>query len=679
MKHCTFSFLLFLFFQATGWHSHAQNTSIELYPQSLVDTTAHQLETVIITARRVQNNVISAQVLSGEELQRLSVVSVADAIRYFSGIQIKDYGGIGGLKTVNIRSMGTQHVGVFYDGIQLGNTQNGQIDLGRFSMDNMEAISVYNGQKSNTFQSAKDFASAGSVYMTTRIPHFEEGKKNNLRVSVRGGSFETVNPSVLWEYRFNHKFDASFNAEYMYTSGRYKFSYEKKDGYKVTEIRRNGDVKVLRVEGGLYGKIKDGEWKTKLYFYDSERGYPGAFVREEPGKFKHEDRQWDTNFFIQSSCLKYFSRRYSLLLNGKYAYDYLHYLSDPRLDVTTMYVNNHYHQQEVYFSAAQKISISDCWQFNVASDFQYNKLNADLVDFAYPIRYTVLTAIATALDFSWFKIQGSLLYTHVHDETKAPGSAAGDKNEWTPTVVAMYCPFTERHLSVRAFYKKIFRMPTLNDLYYTFIGNKYLNPEYTTQYNLGLVYNKEFPGKKFRHLEVQVDGYYNEVKDKIIAMPTSNQFQWTMVNLGFVEIRGIDAAVQTDFAFGKVSLYILLNYTYQKAQDFTNKSDDWYGGQIPYIPWHSGSAIIGTTYKNWDLNYSFIYTGERYESRANILENYAQPWYTHDMSASRIIRLHKSELRITAEVNNIFNQQYEVVQCYPMPGTNFKIKINWTL
>ena len=83
------------------------------------------------------------------------MVSVADAIRYFSGIQIKDYGGIGGLKTVNIRSMGTQHVGVFYDGIQLGNTQNGQIDLGRFSMDNMEAISVYNGQKSNTFQSAK--------------------------------------------------------------------------------------------------------------------------------------------------------------------------------------------------------------------------------------------------------------------------------------------------------------------------------------------------------------------------------------------------------------------------------------------------------------------------------------------------------------------------------------------
>lgn len=33
-------------------------------------------------------------------------------------------------------------------------------------------------------------------------------------------------------------------------------------------------------------------------------------------------------------------------------------------------------------------------------------------------------------------------------------------------------------------------------------------------------------------------------------------------------------------------------------------------------------------------------------------------------------------IRVTAEINNIFNQQYEVVQCYPMPGTSFKIKLN---
>ena len=76
--------------------------------------------------------VIPAQVLKEVDLQRLNSLSVADAIRYFAGVQLKDYGGVGGLKTVNIRSMGTNHMAVFYDGIQLGNAQNGQVDLGSF-------------------------------------------------------------------------------------------------------------------------------------------------------------------------------------------------------------------------------------------------------------------------------------------------------------------------------------------------------------------------------------------------------------------------------------------------------------------------------------------------------------------------------------------------------------------
>lgn len=645
--------------------------------QSKLDSLQH-LKEVIVTAK-THEDVIPAQTLSGSELKRLNTVSVADAIRYFSGVQIKDYGGIGGLKTVNIRGMGTQHVGVFYDGIQLGNAQNGQIDLGRFSMDNMEMISVYNGQKSNIFQPAKDFASAGSVYMTTRRPQFANGKKDNLRLSIKGGSFETVNPSTLWEHRINENINASLNAEYMYTSGKYKFSYKKKNGYDTTEVRRNGDVRALRLEGGVYGKIKNGIWQGKLYYYDSKRGYPGASVREEPGKFKHEDRQWDRNFFVQASFRKSFGRHYALLLNGKYAYDYLHYLSDPRKDVTTMYVNNRYRQQEFYFSAANEVTFFDWWKLNLATDFQYNTLNADLVNFVYPSRYASLTALATDFDIGKLKIQGSLLYTYVHDETDTKESSAKDKNEWTPTIIARYKPFDKTDFSLRAFYKKIFRMPTFNDLYYTFIGNKLLNPEYTTQYDVGVFYTKNFAGKVFNRLELQVDGYLNLVDDKIIAMPTSNQFQWTMVNLGHVEIKGVDVALQGGWQFGKVSVNTRLTYTYQKAQDFTDRSDDYYGGQIPYIPWHSGSAIVGGVYKDWNFNYSFIYTGERYESSANIPENYAQPWYTHDLSLSRMIRLRKSEIRITTEINNIFNQQYEVVQCYPMPGTNFKLKINWTL
>lgn len=648
---------------------------MDLYAQTVDSTKTYHIEEVSVSAQRIRKEVIPVQMLAGEELQKLSVHSVADAIRYFSGIQIKDYGGIGGLKTVNIRGLGTQHVGVFYDGVQLGNAQNGQIDLGRFSLDNMEAVSLYNGQKSAIFQSAKDFASAGSIYMTARHPSFGEGQNYRLKGTFKTGSFGLVNPSVLLEHRLSKQVSGSLSAEYMYTSGKYKFRYRQKNGYDITETRKNGDVEAIRAEYGLFGDMQGGEWKAKAYLYNSERGLPGAAVRET-GDFVHEDRQWDTNFFLQGSFRKHWGN-YSLQTNGKYAYDYLHYLSDPRLDVTTMYVNNHYRQHELYFSAANMLNILPFWSADVSVDFQWNKLNADLVNFVYPCRYTALVAAATALHFERFKLQASLLGTFVHETTKVPNAAAGDKHKYTPTVVASWQPFKNEDLNLRAFYKKIFRMPTLNDLYYTFIGNIDLNPEYTTQYDIGVTYSRKFRGGYPARLEFQADAYYNEVTDKIVAMPTSNQFRWTMVNLGYVEMRGVDVALQTEWHLLKdLKANLRVNYTYEKAQDFTDAKSDYYGGQIPYIPWHSGSAVLNLSYRDWDMNYSFIYTGERYESSANIPENYAKEWYTNDLSLSRRLHWKKMLWKLTAEVNNVFNQQYEVVQWYPMPGINFRFVIN---
>ncbi|HXO74247.1 MAG TPA: TonB-dependent receptor plug domain-containing protein, partial [Puia sp.] len=370
--------LLLLLFSNGSLLFAQQRDSVNMPGRAADPIRVTNLDSVIVARDRLSKEIVPVQTLSGTELQRLGTHSVADAIRYFSGVQVKDYGGIGGLKTINIRSLGSQHVGVFYDGIELGNAQNGTVDLGRFSLDNMVSISLYNGQKSAIFQAAKDFASAGAIYMTTRTPEFQPGKKDNLKATVKTGSFGTINPSVLWEHKLSDRIKSSFNAEYLYTNGRYKFSYAKKDGYDTTETRKNGDVRSIRIESGLYGTVKNGDWKAKAYFYSSDRGYPGAAVRETPGVFTHQDRQWDDNFFLQSSFTKNFSAHYSLRLNAKYAYDYLHYLSDPRLDITTIYVNNHYRQQEAYISAANLFTVLPWWSVNVSTDFLFNTLNADL-------------------------------------------------------------------------------------------------------------------------------------------------------------------------------------------------------------------------------------------------------------------------------------------------------------
>ena len=92
------------------------------------------------------------QVFSKEELKSLNVLQVSDAVKHFAGVTVKDYGGIGGLKTVSLRSLGAEHTAVGYDGITISDCQTGQIDIGRFSLDNVDRLSLSNGQSDNIFQ-----------------------------------------------------------------------------------------------------------------------------------------------------------------------------------------------------------------------------------------------------------------------------------------------------------------------------------------------------------------------------------------------------------------------------------------------------------------------------------------------------------------------------------------------
>lgn len=637
--------------------------------------------------KSVYKEVIPAQTLSGDQLKRLNSFSVADAIRYFAGVQVKDYGGIGGLKTVDMRSMGTNHMGVFYDGIQLGNAQNGQIDLGKFSMDNIESISIYNGQKSDIFQPAKDYGSSGTIYLRSRKPVFEGLKTTNFKGVFKTGSFDLINPSLLLEQKLSKNVQVAFSSEYVGSSGRYPFRYRRvlpgstDVAWDTIAVRQNGDINALRLESGLYGKVKRGFWNAKAYYYNSERGIPGAIVNNV---WKRAQRQWDRNFFLQGSFQKNIVSTYDIQINAKYANDYMRYLNP---DTTLLYIDNNFHQQEWYTSIANKYSLSKKIDLNLSTDFQYNILSSNLDGFVFPQRFTSLIALALAADLGKLKMQGSMLGTFVNEHIARGNTHAGDaatsapaKNEITPALFISYKPFDEKEFNIRAFYKNIFRMPTFNDLYYTDIGNISLQPEYTHQYNLGFVYRKSRAGSVLSEWRLQSDFYFNRVTNKIVAVPKgSGMYRWMMMNIGNVDIKGVDVVSDLVFSFPTgILLNLRAAYTYQRAQDFTTRKNPeleklTYGGQIPYMPWHSGSLISSLQCKSWRLNYSFIYVGERYHNSANILENYEQPWYTSDLSASKELNLKKYHLKLSVEVNNVLNQDYEVVLNYPMPKRNYKI------
>ena len=167
-------------------------------------------------------------------------------------------------------------------------------------------------------------------------------------------------------------------------------------------------------------------------------------------------------------------------------------------------------------------------------------------------------------------------------------------------------------------------------------------------------------------------GYYNTVKDKIIAYPKGQQFRWTMLNLGSVHIHGVDIEAEADLQpLPGLTVTGRVQYTYQDARDVTDPSTPYYRDQIPYIPWHSGSAILGLAYKGFDVNYSFIYAGKRYNEQENIIYNHMEPWYTNDISLSYGFKRKKTTYKLTLEVNNLLSQDYDVIVNYPMPKRNY--------
>ncbi len=658
---------VFILCIAAGYGLHAQDKVAHPATSEKDTAAARMLQGVTIFSNRT-NPVSPVQTLSGIALEKMNSLSVADAVRFFSGVQLKDYGGLGGLKTLNVRSMGTNHTAVFYDGIQLGNAQNGTVDLGRFSLDNIEQIDLYNAQKGTLLQPARGFAAASAIYLQSRKPVFRGNEKAHGKVSFKTGSFGLVNPAVRLEQRLSDRLSAVVSSEWLHGNGQYKFRYTN-GTYDTAAVRQNAAIDAARVEAGLFGQGKDSStWQAKVYYYNSTRGLPGAIVSN---KFLNGQHQWDRNFFVQSSYNKPFGKRYTLLLNAKFMYDYVRYLDTAIVTVDGPLMNR-YQQKEYYVSAANQYKITSFWDVALSADFQVNNMTAVNLDrFAIPTRYSTLIAAATQLHLGSITLQGNLLSSIINETTKAY-TAGRDFHAITPTVLASWQPFQGEDLKIRAFYKNIFRMPTFNDMYYATVGNPALKPEYTKQYNIGTGYTRN--SESFlQYFSLQADVYYSHVKDKIVASPGRN-FQWMMQNIGSVDIYGVDASIQLSPALlNSVKTDFSVKYTYQKALDVSNPEEVNYKDQIAYIPIHSGSFIAHASWNKWDVNYSFIYVGERYFLNTNIPLYYMEPWYTSDVSVSTSFLLSHKLVKLTGELNNVFNQYYDVVINYPMPGRYYRL------
>lgn len=644
-------------------NSYAQTTERD----SMVERT-HEINPVTVTGKRIARTITSGrpvQQIEKEEFELLGLTNLADAVKRFAGTNVKDYGGIGGMKTVSVRNLGSHHTAVSYDGVTISNTQAGQIDIGRYSLDNVQSVSIAIGENGDLLQTARHLASAGVLYIETERPHFDFGRDFSFKASVRGGSFGLINPSLRYWQKLGERTSLSLNGDFMRADGIYPFKLVN-GKYTTKERRYNSDIYTWRGEANLYHALKDGELNVKAYWFYSERGLPGSVVLYNSNA---NERLWDEDFFTQAKLKKHFNDKWSMVANLKYAHTWNKYM-----DVNVKYQNGReidINRQNEYYASA-----TVCWSpfkefaVSLAQDFSYNNLRSNMRDAAQPKRYSSLTALMSKYSNRRIEVQAGLTGTFITEDVES-GESPEDRKRLSPTVSVSYRLLRSEALYLRAMYKNTFRVPTFNDLYYYQIGMRNLVPEKANEYNAGVTWQGK-PFKFIKYMSVTVDGYYNDVKDKIVAYPT--MYVWKMANFGKVRMYGLNATLATEIAIDRnISVNLTAAYSLQNCIDVTDKNTSYYKSQIPYTPKNTGngSVLIRSPWIN--IGYSLTGCGKRYSLQQNTPEYKLDGYFEHSASLSHEFVMRRCKLNLQATLTNFTNEQYEVIKYYPMPGRSWSV------
>ena len=639
---------------------------LSMAAQTVTNDSTQTIDEVVVKGFRIPGNVLAStpiQTLSHTDMERLGIHDMGDALKRFAGVQVKDYGGVGGMKTVNIRGLGAGHTGVTYDGVQVGDCQSGQVDLSRFTLDNVSLVSLQIGQEDNIYQSAKAYTSAGLINISTLQGVFD--RKPHLTTTLHTGSYGLLAPSLLYHQQFSRLGIGAYTS-YERADGVYWFTL--KNGIKtIHERRNNSDIKTWRGELNMSYQLTDKQTlQWKAYGFTSNRGLPGAVIYDNTYS---AERLKDKNVFAQMLYENRFSNRIKMKAAAKWNYAWSRYSDIP----ASGYKEDTYRQNETYLTATLWTNPLQGLNLSFAQDYAHNHLSMTLPKAANPTRNSLWTALAANYQIGAFSVNASLLATNIYERVKQ-GNASDGFHRLSPAFSMQWRCLQDFRL--RFGYKDIFRTPTLNELYYTGIGNRHLNPEKSRQWNLGATYSHTF--NRTLQLSLTADGYFGNVTDKIIAVP--KMFYWQMMNAGKVRQLGLDVSANIEKRWGNDwSVSATGSYSLMKATDISDPTAVYYRNQIAYTPRHSGSASV-LLHTPWlDFSYNVLFMGERYTLSYNIPDNRMKPFADHSITLSREFNINKQQLRVQFDVRNLGNKNYEVVRFYPMPGTNWRLSVSWVL
>ena len=643
--------------------------------QQPTDSLSLQLSEARVAASRHPAGISSsvpARRIDSTAFRRMAITTTADALRRMNGVNVRDYGGAGGLKTVSVRGLGAAHTTVTYDGLAVSNARQGQTDIGRFRLDNLSSITLTVAGSDRLLTPVRNIASATVELQSVGTAPLRKG--THIAAAISQGAFGMVNPTFRLTQSAGSRTQVSIGGDFFYARNDYPFTL--KNGTQTTQERRaNSNMQVWSTEANLLHRFTHSQLTAKASYYSNHRRLPGQVVLYTENNNEHLEEEEAA----AQTMWKYSRNAWQAFAAGKFQWQTSRYA-----DIHPQYPGGasrqHYTQREWYATGGASWGTNG-WNAAYAADYAFQNINSNMPG-SHAARHSLLQALSLCYEAGPLKATARLTGSLYFNKTKDGITAARDAHRLTPEASVVWKALKDNHgttLHTRIYYKESFRVPTFTEAYYYHLGSQDLRPELTRQLGTGLTLSAAPSSTWWPSLRLTADGYYNRIDDKITSIPY-NLYVWRTINMGRVRGGGLELSADSRWrAHDKHHIFLTLAYTLQCATDRTDPASGSYGKQPAYMPRHAGSTAVA--YENpWvNLSISCTASGQRYSTHEHLPDTRLPAYAELGFALYRSFTLGKLRLDLRADLINALNTQYEIVRRYPMPGRAYKLTLRANL
>ncbi len=603
--------------------------------QNFTDTL--ELETVNIIANRFKifSTGTKIQQIDSATLAQYKNGNLADLLNNESGIFIKSYG-LGSMASSSTRGAGANQTITLWNGFNLNSPMNGMLDLALLPVGFSNTVNVQYGGSGALWGSG---AMGGAIHINF-APRFNQGYKAGLNLS--GGSFSNFSQQAFavvskkkWISSlkiFNQSAQNNFSFYNSYLQGNPLVKQSN------AELKSNG---VLSENALLLGKSQ----LNLIFWYQvNDRNIPPTMVQSSASDNQKDESyrasaEWqrkkdDWMFFIRGA---YFDERFN--------YDGLHSRSIALINEAEVKYNRKKHLFNLGFNNS----------YSFASSANYNG-NAVLNKSALFLSYRL-----------------NLLKNWVMSSSCRQEFAYGKLVPFTYSLGTEYK--AQKWISAKASFSKIYRLPTLNDLFWVPGGNSQLKPEEGYSEDASLIMN--FKMSKNLHLLFEPSLFNRNITNQIVWLPANSY--WSPQNMVSVWSRGVESvsSVRMERRKMKMSISFLTNYVLSTNQASKSEGDASVGKQMIYTPRYSGHAKLTIEYRGFVFSFLQSYTGYRFTSTDN--SQYLKPYTIGNLYLSKNFKMKTMDASLFVRVENLFNEQYQVVSARAMPMRYYQAGISLQL